>query len=1148
MTDKKNYIIDHLKLRGRLTRSVGIARDLNDPLAIDGYVVTRSVKETAKSIGAVLRKSNTQKAWRITGPYGSGKSALGLFLCQLVRGPKISGKAFELLQGEAGELNDQWRPGLGWLPVVVSGARRPILSCLADALINSLEELTSASSRTAVHRLLSAAADPAHAHEVTVEQILDAFTQFALSKGVNGIFIVFDELGKCLEYAALNPRDGDLFALQQLAEATYGQTVCPIAVVTLVHQHFEEYASSISATVSDEWSKVSSRFQEIAFDEPIEQYLSFAADTLGPDTVLSNSKELKQAAVAKLDALFEGKDKQDGGRKKWLLKLAQRLYPLHPACALALPYIFKKFAQSERSLFAFLTEDSVASLRSFCSKEVISPSNWYEFPELYDYLTQFTLRFRNPDTQRKWDLVQYTVSAGALTEVEARIIKAIGIVECCGPIPGLSSHKNMLQAYLSDDPQSIFAAIEGLVSQGVVVRRQDSGEYQLATESTIRLDTLMSEAKHSISTIDNITLGLKRTVGKTVVAHRHFHQTGTLRQIELQFGVIDNEKIRHQKHAANCDGSILILLCAQDRSPIELSDIVTSSELSCTGSALVRIAKLAPEKLQSLEALSLWVRVGEMAQMQAADNWLMRYINQQIADAETIVRRDVIQTLDNAADSDLSPWLHLGKTIPNESNWNLSQAASWLSDYLYPSAPRVRNELINRNKLSSQLALARQNLVEAMMEAPERDGLGITGYPPERAIYGAMLKLSGIHQPDAKPGLPKFAPPTKDDTHNFQPAWARLDEMVREHGVVELAHLLSELAKAPYGIRNGVSTVLLATYLIGNIKEVALFERGTLVIEPTGDHFARLFKNPKNFTVRALKKRETESDYLRQLAAGIRLFSEQAEAIDPMSLTRVLVRWQFRLSSYAANTLTISKNAKALRASIKRATDPMALLYEALPESVDGVIDGVKLKETINALDAAINEIAASDRKLREAAAVELGEAFGLKGALSGIRLALARECQAPRQTAVDYKLKAFITRCIDQTLTDEKWLESIAGVVTERSMDNWTDETIGTFSTGIRGLAGQLRRWMDLMINHGQTVSGAERLLRIAITDGAGQEFREVFYRDELSDETKNKALQALRDATGIPEEELGTLLASLYLDRTNLKTNVIEGGEQHG
>jgi hypothetical protein len=73
---------------------------------------------------------------------------------------------------------------------------------------------------------------------------------------------------------------------------------------------------------------------------------------------------------------------------------------------------------------------------------------------------------------------------------------------------------------------------------------------------------------------------------------------------------------------------------------------------------------------------------------------------------------------------------------------DISQLLSDVFDRVFGKSPRIRNELIVRRTLSSAAAMARQNLIEAMLQRADQPTLGIEGFPPERSIYESVLGVA----------------------------------------------------------------------------------------------------------------------------------------------------------------------------------------------------------------------------------------------------------------------------------------------------------------------------------------------------------------------------------------------------------------------
>ena len=72
----------------RFRRSVHLELDFYAENSLDGYVVTVTARETLGRLISALENQAASKAWALTGPYGSGKSAFALFAAKLLGEPE----------------------------------------------------------------------------------------------------------------------------------------------------------------------------------------------------------------------------------------------------------------------------------------------------------------------------------------------------------------------------------------------------------------------------------------------------------------------------------------------------------------------------------------------------------------------------------------------------------------------------------------------------------------------------------------------------------------------------------------------------------------------------------------------------------------------------------------------------------------------------------------------------------------------------------------------------------------------------------------------------------------------------------------------------------------------------------------------------
>src|SRR5262249_52763885 len=156
------------------------------------------------------------------------------------------------------------------------------------------------------------------------------------------------------------------------------------------------------------------------------------------------------------------------------------------------------------------------------------------------------------------------------------------------------------------------------------------------------------------------------------------------------------------------------------------------------------------------------------------------------------------------------------------SQRELNDLLSRVCEKVYRATPHWRNELINRRSLSSSAAAARRNLIEAMFEHAEQDRLGFEGNPPERSMYETLLKGSRLHRKQG--GAFGFHPPDAKAEPALQELWKAIEDFLThtDAGRQSVANLFDVLRRPPFGLKDGVLPVILATILVHGHSQIAL--------------------------------------------------------------------------------------------------------------------------------------------------------------------------------------------------------------------------------------------------------------------------------------------------------------------------------------
>ena len=234
-------------VRGRFHRSVHLPHDWKVPHDSGDYLATPALMGFAGQILQELGQDGGARAWTLTGPYGTGKSAFALFLTDLLATTKPGHpQARELRRSHLRRMKPLQ-------PVLVQAERAPLLPAILNSLLAS--GVATRSIATRARRLLkSPGTGGSEAAELLVQ---------AASATSGGLLLIVDELGKYLEFAAQNP-DEDVFLLQQIAEAA-SRAETPLLLIGVLHSGFGDYVAEGAGARRTEWQKVQGRFRDLPF-------------------------------------------------------------------------------------------------------------------------------------------------------------------------------------------------------------------------------------------------------------------------------------------------------------------------------------------------------------------------------------------------------------------------------------------------------------------------------------------------------------------------------------------------------------------------------------------------------------------------------------------------------------------------------------------------------------------------------------------------------------------------------------------------------------------------------------------------------------------------------------------------------------------
>jgi hypothetical protein len=1120
-------IAERVGVARRYVRSIDVRRDLDDPAALDGYVPTPTVDDTLHRLLRGLADGSTHRAFRITGPYGAGKSAFLLFLARLFQERREPSAATVLLAMRCPDRLSDLAATRAYEPLVVIGRRAPVADLILEALAHKVDGWRAPGRRPAVADVVLRLQAERREGRRDDSAVLDALREFARyvdrsHDGRGGVLLLIDEMGRCLEHAASREGGNDTSVFQALGEMAAGTGDAPVAVVGVLHQRFAEYASALGNGSRADWARSAERFEDLPFQESLEQVSFLLAEAIkvvgsGHDQCVTEAAGALYREAADL-GLFPGRSAE-------IASLGPRLYPMHPAAVVALSAMARRFGQNERSAVGFLQSFEPGGFRDYAAETPYGPDSWYGLANLFDHVaTRGEGGPRDGLQARRWRLLTDTLTAHRdLPPIEAAVLKCVGLLSVLDPLPGLRADLDSLAFCLHPEPRAaVEEALSALVRRRMVYRRPHRSDHCLWASSSVDLDGWLAEARRQCASATRIgSILAVLPAPRPIVAHKHYHETGTLRAFGVRF-TTDGATL-NRSSVPGVDGWIVVHPVHPDDDRAAVMDAaVATADLD----VLHCVREVPPALLAAANEVQVWTWVAENCGELQVDDLARREVREHLAEAGAALADRLVPFAGPASEDEAATtWVHAGRIVPVPDRAALHRLLSDICDRLFESAPVVHNELINRSRLSSAAASARMRLLERMASGSGDRHLGLTGAPPEKAILLSVLQAGGLHRLGPE-GHWTFVAPPEGHPARWHGTWSGLEAILAGPEPIGLDEVVQLLAKPPFGIRQGVSLVLITAFLLARRSDVALFERNTFVPDVTGALLMRVARNPRHFSLRLVAPEPDRAAVLERLAAAVTVWATRPVP-EAASVTEALMRWFIALPAYSRETRSVGPLAHAVRTALGKARDPIELVFEALPAAcglstveAHGRLDAFQYASV---LDECLHDIGTAYPRVRAEAAKVVLDAFGARS-IGKVR-DLVRLDYLPFETALaDTRMRAFVKRSADPMMADDAWLDSVASLLTGRRPDAWRDRDLDTFMFEVRALVPRLARWLAAAR---AGVAARAPVLSVHVVSPDGGEASLVVHPDEGGREDVSRAIRALLQGRGDAAFLLGQLLS---------------------
>lgn len=1115
MADREDIKLSEMvQISRHYQRSIKIDIDLGRPDALDGYICHGTAQAVLESMSRQLLESS-QRAFTWTGPFGGGKSSLAVaFASALGADKSLRLKAREMLHVVDLPIFDQALPcKKGWLTIPIVGRRASVIAELSKGLRKAL----------GVNH---------DGRKASAASLIEEICECADSRKDDGVVIIIDEMGKFLEASALGLGD-DVYFFQELAEAA-ARTSGRVVVIGILHQSFGQYATRLGIDTRDDWAKIQGRFSDIplvaASDEVVELIGRAIESNETPPWMAPASEAIANSIKARRPAVGDS-----------FAKVLEACWPLHPAMAALLGPISKRqFGQNERSTFGFLASVEPHGFRSYLESTNKLDSPWYRPNDYWEYLRANL----EPAILASNDGHRWAQAVEAVERTEAKstdplhitLIKNIAVIDLFRNGSGLAAETAVLKELVHPDfRDKVEDALEQMTKWRVVLLKKHIGAWSVFEGSDFDIDSATNQARSTMAGVD-FSLLESLTNLYPVIAKRHYHDTGTMRWMSMALCRLEDASKIAATFKPNGGEFGLFLLALPGPGSNSNASLRKCREYSSLKPwpIVVGLPQNHP-RIEDLGAELLALQSVQSRHELNGDPVARREVQARLSAVKANLEEQLRDAVANAK------WVAGDQEFEHGSR--LIPLASDFADEVFNDAPKLWSELVNRENPSGNSVKARRDLLYRMLANEDSENLGIEGYPAERGLYATLLgggRGPGLHRQDDH-GVWRFIAPDVEHAPTFVNLWVATRAMfVDANTRVNVADMQNIWAAPPFGVRKGVMPVIFTAFLMAHKANLALYKNNIFIPRVDDADLDEYLQDPSHYSMRWIVIDAQKTNILAGIAEILSEVGATASIRDPLEAARGLVALVFGLPAWSQRTHTISDEARAVRDTLLKASDPHKVLFidlAALLENTSG-------QSYVDALRGPITEIAGAYDALLDRIQSSMLEALD---APMGRWDRLQARAQAVSGVTGDLRQDAFATRLAKHDGSKTS-IEGILSLAANKPPRDWNDRDIDHALLEITQAALRFRQTEAFVSVKGRSPTSEA----FAVVIGAGAQTRTISRSFSISDSHREEVeMMAERLAKTLRGEGYSTDVLLAALAKAGMRLTVEDDerkGKSHG
>ncbi len=915
----------------------------------------------------------------------------------------------------------------------------------------------------------------------------------------SGIVVLWDEFGRFLESRTSQAFGVEAAQLQEFAEACTRSGDEQLHLLLFTHKEVQSYSSALPKNYQQEWARIEGRFQNHnVTGDPHIAYRLIAHSIQHTDEELV-ARLVEQSNIGKLvsqsvDAHLFGVLTSDEVRN-----IIERTWPLHPLTVFALTRLSNKVAQNERTLFTFLTVDEQYALADVLRQIRLEEEDFLVRPAvLWDYFADAVRSNTGAGgVHHVWSGVAHAlgkVMAG--DAVEEALVKTLGVLTICSDASVAKPTTEILSWAVGAETEEQIAAVatslENLRRRKVIIRRQLDGFWTFTAGSDIDFERKLEQA---IERTNPTNLQLRRLLEQIspapyTLARRYNQEYAMIRYFTGMYRWADElvdipwDDVLHEFD--NADGLVVYVL-AHDEFSLQLAVDSFPSHSQVTFVIPEKPLVTLNDTLREVFGLLELNNDPELRQHDDRER-IQRELNWLLEDAQARLQRE-LQTLVGARDGQ-TEWLitkndettKIRMMIPGQA----TKAISELCSEIFPTAPIINSEGLNKRYPTGQQISAAQRVIDALFRTTIDSTLGLEGHGPEIAALNSVLGMTGILRLSEEEQQWVIDAPERD--RNFREIWNDINaflDYTQSAGRQSLSVLVERLIAPPFGMRQGVLPIVFSAVLRSRIKATTI-RQGDRAIHPiTGRLVTEMFARADEYTVELSDWSETHERLWQVLYAkfGIQIHESERNQ-QPLTILKVsMLRWLQGLPAFCRDTQKLSPKAVKFRNLIRIAQmEPAKVLFIDLPDLLEVTADTAQEEISLR-LDRLVSEISNAyfdlQRRLDSFAIDQFG-AFSVARTTTGMNALRGwiAAVQSNQQTDInEMRFGSLITQQIVETILqseegDDQFWDRLSQAATGLHIRDWNDQSEAKFRQTLLNTRTDIEREAEELVRGEAVVS----------------------------------------------------------------------------